>query len=150
MPQALHEERSASSSRQLRRVISGDKQALKPDDTLRRAGNRMRPLQAAAWPVVKDHIVIGMIEGPNPDWRAQRYGHDPDKSLVSACMHLDVPSCYDDEDCSRALEFMLARRLRYVPVTDHTEHFVGIVSLDEILTALEAPDDVAATQRPVH
>jgi predicted transcriptional regulator len=150
MPQALSEERSASASHQLRRVISGDKQALKPDDTLRRAGNRMRPLQAAAWPVVKDHVVIGMIEGPNPDWRAQRYGHDPDKSFVSACMHLEVPHCYDDEDCSQALEFMLARHLRYVPVTDHKEHFVGIVSLDEILTALDDADAVGAAQRPVH
>jgi predicted transcriptional regulator len=110
----------------------------------------MRSLQAAAWPVVKNHVVIGMIEGPNPDWRAQRYGHDPDKSLVSACMQLDVPRCYDDEDCSEALEFMLARHLRYMPVTDHKEHFVGIVSLDEILTALEGTDAAAAVHRSVH
>src|SRR6187402_2609662 len=121
MPYAVTETRSARSCYKLRRLISGDKQALKPDDTLRRAGEKMRPFQAAAWPVVKDHVVIGMIEGPNPDWRAQRYGHDPDKSVVSACMQLEVPRCYDDEDCSEALEFMLSRHLRYMPVTDHKE-----------------------------
>jgi predicted transcriptional regulator len=134
----------------LRRLISVDKQALKPDDTLRRAGEKMRSLQAAAWPVVKDHVVIGMIEGPNPDWRAQRYGHDPDKSVVSACMHLEVPHCYDDEDCSEVLEFMLSRHLRYVPVTDRQERFVGIVSLDDVLAALDGTDAAAAAHRAVH
>jgi predicted transcriptional regulator len=126
----------AKPPRTLRRIISGDKQALRPDDTLRSAGNQMRSLHAGAWPVVKDRMIVGVIHGPDPDWRAQRFGHDPEKSTVSACMHYDVERCYDDEDCVEALDFMLSHDLRYVAVTDHEEHFLGIVSLEEILSAL--------------
>jgi len=118
-------------------VISGDKHALRPDDSLRSAGNQMRTHHAGAWPVVKDRTIIGVIQGPNPDWRAQRFGHDPELSPVAAaCKCCDVEHCYDDEDCINALDFMLSRDLRYVAVTDHQENFLGIVSLEEILTAL--------------
>src|SRR3954470_13930037 len=90
-------------------VISGDKHALRPDDSLRSAGNQMRTHHAGAWPVVKDRTIIGVIQGPNPDWRAQRFGHDPELSPVAAaCKCCDVEHCYDDEDCINALDFMLS------------------------------------------
>ena len=127
---------AARPRRKLSRIISGDKHAFRPDDTLRCAGDQMRSLHAGAWPVVSDQMIVGMLEGPNPDWHAQRFGHDPEESLVSNCMLPEVSRCYDDDDCDEALQFMLQRHLRYVPVTDHEEHFVGIVSLDEILSAL--------------
>lgn len=127
---------AAMSGRKLNGIISGDKHAFRPDDTLRCAGDTMRALHAGAWPVVKDRRLIGMIDGPSPDWHAQRFGHDPDHARVSACMHEDVSHCYDDEDCALALEFMLSRHLRYMPVTDHDEQFLGIVSLDEVLGAV--------------
>jgi CBS-domain-containing membrane protein len=123
-------------SRTLRRIISGDKQALRPEDTLRHAGNQMRSLHAGSWPVVQDRTIVGVIEGPDPDWRAQRFGHDPERSMVGASMRGHMEHCYDDEDCVEALDFMLAHHLRYVPVTDHEEHFLGIVSVEEILGAL--------------
>jgi CBS-domain-containing membrane protein len=55
-------------------------------------------------------------------------------------MRRDVSHGYDDEDCAHALAYMLAHHLRYMPVTDHEEHFLGIVSLDELLSALSGSD----------
>src|SRR5215212_5839364 len=112
------------SRRALRSLISADKAALRPHDTLRCAGDHMRSLHVVAWPVVEDRTILGMIKGPSPDRRAQGFGHDPELSEVAACMNNEVARCYDDDDCMTALEFMLQHHLRYIPVTDHEEHFV--------------------------
>src|SRR3954468_3777378 len=111
--------RAESLCRTLRGIISRDKQAFGPHDTLSSAGQHMRSMHAGAWPVVENRTILGMVKGPNPDWHAQGFGHDPAASLVSACMNDEVSRCYDDEDCARALEYMLQHHLRYVPVTDH-------------------------------
>jgi CBS domain-containing protein len=130
----------------LNRVIS-DKTAFRPGDTLRSAGDRMRSLHADAWPVVEDQTLVGMIEGPNPDWRAQGHGHDPNDSFVATCMHASVPHCHDDDDCAEALNYMIEHHLRYVPVTDHDEHYVGIVSIEDLLTALVASEAEESLRR---
>jgi CBS domain-containing protein len=126
----------------LRRLITGDKVACRPHDTLRTAGDRMRRLHADAWPVVDHEALVGIITDPNPDWRAQGHGHDPNCSFVSACMHkeLEVPHCHDDDDCEAALRYMLEHHLRYVPVTDHDERYVGIVGLEDLLAAMVEKD----------
>jgi CBS domain-containing protein len=122
----------------LRRLISGEKIAFCPRDTLRTAGDRMRRLHADTWPVVDHEALVGAITDPNPDWRAQGHGHDPTQSFVAACMHagLEVPHCHDDDDFDAALRYMIEHHLRYVPVTDRDEHYLGIVGLEDLLAVM--------------
>jgi len=140
MASTITDSGTARPCRTLSGIISADKRAFGPHDTLRCAGNQMRSLHAGAWPVVENRTILGMIRGPSPDWRAQRFGHDPEESFVSACMNDEVSHCYDDDDCAVVLQYMLDHHLRYIPVTDHEEHFVGIVGLEDILSALVPPD----------
>lgn len=117
-------------------VIHADIRALQPDETLRSAGDHMRSHHAGTWPVVQDRTLVGMIECPNPDWTAQRFGHDPNEARVCTIMTGHVTHCFDDDDCAKAIKFMRQNHLSYMPVTDHEDHFLGIVSLDDLLGAL--------------
>ncbi len=128
--------RHTSPCLRLNRLISEDKHALHPEDTLRRAGDQMRSAHAGMWPVVQDDVVVGMIEGPNPDWCIQRFGHDPDQCPVSSHMSRIIPHCFDDDDCAKTLRYMKAHHLQHVPVTDHAGHFLGIVTLEDLTAAL--------------
>src|SRR4051794_38845032 len=87
--------------------------ALKPEDTVKAAGDRMRELDAATWPVVEDCKLVGTVHGKNPDWMLGGHGHDPETWRVGSIMNREVVFCYEDEDCAHAQEVMKAKDLSY-------------------------------------
>ncbi len=55
------------------------------------------------------------------------------------CMTRDVETCNPDEDLQDALEVMLARRVRRVPIVDRDGRLEGMVSLSDIVQASSRP-----------
>jgi CBS domain-containing protein len=114
-------------------VLTEKPPTLRPEDTLQKAGDRMREAHADHWPVAAEKKLLGMVDQPHPDRAVARYGHDPKQTLVGQNMSRDVVYCYEDQSCAEALAAMDAKNLRYLPVVDRQERITGIVSREELL-----------------
>jgi CBS domain-containing protein len=106
--------------------------ALRPEDSVQIAGDRMRARDAATWPVAKNRKLVGMVDEKHPDRQLGREGHDPTSWTVGQIMSRDLVFCYEDEECERAQKLMEERDLRYLPVVDREMRIVGIFSRAEI------------------
>lgn len=96
------------------------------------AGDRMRQLDAPAWPVAEDRKLVGMIDVENPDWNAAGHGHDPRASQVGDMMTRQVVFCHEDATCEQARRIMDENGINHLPVVDHEMKIVGIFSRDEV------------------
>ena len=112
--------------------------ALRPEDSVQKAGDRMRARDAATWPVAKNRTLVGMVDEKNPDRELGRQGHDPTSWTVGQIMSRDLVFCYEDEACERAQKLMEERGLRYLPVVDREMRIVGIFTRAEIQEKQEA------------
>lgn len=113
-------------------VLTNKPPTLRPEDTVQKAGERMREAQAEQWPVATEKKLVGMVEQAHPDRAAARYGHDPKQTLVGQNMSRDVAYCYEDQSCAEALAAMDAKKLHFLPVVDRQERITGIVSREEL------------------
>lgn len=110
----------------------GKAEALHPKDTVETAGDRMRQLEAPAWPVAEDCKLVGMIDVENPDWNAAGHGHDPRVSKVAEMMTRQVLFCREDATCEDARRMMDENGIKHLPVVDRDMKIVGIFRRDEI------------------
>ncbi len=109
--------------------------ALHPQDSVERAGQRMRAHDAEEWPVAEDRKLVGMVDEHDPDWQAGGHGHDPKTLKVGEIMSKDLVFCYEDEDCANAHLLMETRGLSHLPVVDRNMRIVGIFSRAEVTAA---------------
>jgi len=64
--------------------------------------------------------------------RAVASGKDPNTTAVRDVMTAEVACGYADQPISEAAELMKEREIRRLPVLDHDERLVGIVSLADV------------------
>jgi CBS domain-containing protein len=106
--------------------------ALRPDDSVQTAGERMREHDAATWPVAEERKLVGMIDEKNPDHQIGGRGHDPKTWQVGQIMSREVFFCYEDDDCASARKVMEEHGLRHLPVVDG-DRWVGMLSMRDLL-----------------
>jgi CBS domain-containing protein len=114
-------------------VLTEKPPSINPQDSLQTAGDRMREMKTEDWPVAEEKKLLGMMDQPDPDRTAARFGHDPKEILVGQTMSRDVAYCYEDQSCAEALELMDARRVQFLPVLNRDERIAGIVSRAELV-----------------
>lgn len=105
---------------------------LKPGDSVQTAGDKMRASGQESMPVAENRRLVGMVNEPNPDQRATRFGHDPSRTMISESMDKKILYCFEDEDCASALRRMDENHVNILPVLDRDMKLVGIVSRDDI------------------
>lgn len=101
---------------------------LHPQESVQRAGDEMRELEAETLPVSEGRRLVGVVDQPHPDRRAGGQGHDPKSTHVSEYMTRNVPYCFEDEDCATALRKMEERQLDRLPVVDREMRILGVVT----------------------
>jgi CBS domain-containing protein len=117
----------------MEQVLTDKPPSLHPQDSVHKAGERMREMHTSEWPVAEEKKLLGMVDQPHPDRAVARYGHDPKATTVRQNMSREVAFCYEDQTCAEALAAMEARHLRYLPVVDRNQRITGIVSREELL-----------------
>jgi CBS domain-containing protein len=60
-------------------------------------------------------------------------GKDPLTTKVREAMTQDLAYCRDDQEVEKAAEMMQECQIRRLPVLDHDERLVGIVSLADLV-----------------
>ena len=97
----------------------------------------MRAKGADALPVVENRRLVGVMNDPNPDIQASRYGHDPKETKVAETMTPDAVYCFEDQDCDTAREIMLRHHLDRLPVLDREMRVVGTLERADLVVGGE-------------
>lgn len=113
-------------------IMSADVQTIQPQESLRRAAQRMRELDVGALPVCEGERLLGMLTDRDIIVRGIADGLDPDTACVSDIMSPDVECCGPEQDAEDAKRLMGARQVRRLPVVDGDRGLVGIVSLGDL------------------
>ena len=113
-------------------VVVGRTGALKPEDTVQTASDRMRENKQTSLPVTESRRLVGMMDQPHPVQEATRFGHDPSTTTVRESMNQHALYCFEDEDRGHALALMIENDLQILPVVDREMRIVGMVSRSDL------------------
>ncbi|WP_205042140.1 CBS domain-containing protein [Rhodoligotrophos defluvii] len=121
-------------------VMTRDVRVVSPGAPLSEAARMMDQLNVGVLPVCDGNRLVGMITDRDIAVRATAAGQPPSETRVSDAMTDEVVWCYDDDDVDDVLDKMADVQIRRVPVIDHDQRLVGIVSLGDLATKSESED----------
>jgi CBS domain-containing protein len=117
----------------VKQIMTENVEVARPDMTLKEAAERMRLCDIGMLPVCDGQRIIGAITDRDIAIRATAEGSDPEITAVSDVMtSSDVICCFEDDDVKQVAKLMSDRQVRRIPVVDHRNRLVGIVSLGDI------------------
>ena len=114
-------------------IVEEKQPVLHPEESVQKAGDKMRALEAETLPVAEERRLVGVVDQPHPDRRAAGFGHDPKATSVSEYMNSNVLYCFESDDCATALGKMDERQLDRLPVVDREMRIVGVVTRADLL-----------------
>lgn len=115
-------------------IMSTDVQIIGPQDTLRRAAERMQELDVGALPVCDGSRLLGMLTDRDIIVRGVAEGLDPEEAAVSDVMTSDLQYCTEDQDTEEVMRLMGDKQVRRLPVVNADKKLVGIVSVGDLAT----------------
>jgi CBS domain-containing protein len=119
---------------QVAEVMTRGVLVLSPSDTLVAAAQAMDDLNVGSIPVCENNRVIGMVTDRDITVRGIAQGCNPETTQLSEVMTEQVETCYEDDALEDATQKMQDVQIRRLPVLDHNEELVGIVSLGDVAT----------------
>lgn len=93
----------------------------------------METSRGGATAVVDGSHLLGIFSERDLMLRVVAAGHDPSKTIVSKVMTSHVETLTVEATTSEALELMVSRHFRHVPVVDERGNLVGLLSLRSLL-----------------
>jgi CBS domain-containing protein len=114
----------------IRDVMDSHLHCVDADDTLVAAATLMRQLKTGSLPVCEENRLVGILTDQAVVVHTFAEGKDPAMTQVRDAMMARPAFIFDDEALPRAIRVMEAHHLRRLPVVDHANHLVGIVSAD--------------------
>ena len=122
-------------------VMNTDVETVRPDQMVRDAARFMLQADAGSIPVTEGNRLVGMITDRDIAVRGVALGYGPE-TPVSELMTSGIVSAHADELIEEAARKMGEAQVRRLPVIDHDERLVGIVSLGDL--ARETDEDTAS------
>jgi CBS domain-containing protein len=127
-------------------VMTRGVRSLSPDDSLVKAAQAMEELNVGAIPVCDGDRLCGMVTDRDIVVRGVAQELDLKNCKLGDVMSGHVRTVRETDDVNDVLQEMSGAQIRRMPVVDHQDHLVGIVSLGDI--AAKQPheaDDVASS-----
>lgn len=122
-------------------IMTRDVTVVSPTDTLQRAAQIMRDLNVGALPVCDGKRLLGMVTDRDITIRSAADGKAPSEAKVTDVMTEQVLWCYEDQTVGEVLQQMGDQQIRRVPVVDRDKNLVGVVSLGDLATRVDANTD---------
>jgi CBS domain-containing protein len=130
----------------VRELMTGSVEWVHPALSVREAARRMRARNIGCLPVGEGGRLLGMLTDRDIVCRSVADNHDPDHTKVRDIMTKGCAWCFEDQSLLDAAEVMRDRRIRRLPVLNHEQKVVGIISVDDLCEAI--PDAIfAATMK---
>ncbi len=107
-----------------------------PDLSLHDAARKMRDLEIGCLPVkgMEDGQLVGIVTDRDIACRCVAEGRDPRATTVQDIMSKGITSCFDDQDITDAAHLMEENRIQRLPVLNHDNDVVGILSIADLAT----------------
>jgi CBS domain-containing protein len=105
---------------------------MSPGDTVVRAAQAMDELNVGVIPVCEGGKLVGMVTDRDIVVRGVAQEVDPRTLKLTDVMSTHVRCAREDEDVEQVLGQMAQAQIRRLPVVDHDEKLVGIISLGDI------------------
>jgi CBS domain-containing protein len=113
-------------------LMSHQANTIDADDTLVKAGQRMRDCVVGALPVLSCGRLVGMVTDRDLAVRAVACGLDVHKTHVRQVMSHDPVTCLPAEPVEAAVALMRRHQIRRLVVVDDSLHPIGVLSVDDI------------------
>jgi CBS domain-containing protein/protein required for attachment to host cells len=126
---------------QVSEVMTRGVRSLSPQDSLVVAAQAMQQLDVGVVPVCEGERLVGLVTDRDLVVRGMALGRPAEKTALETVMSRDLRCCFEDQPVDEVLEQMRDARIRRVPVLDHEEHLVGMLSLGDV--AVKADGDGA-------
>ena len=115
-------------------VMTRGVHCLSPTDNLQLAAQAMDELNVGAIPVCENNRIVGMVTDRDVTVRGVAQGRVPGRTPLSEVMSEQVETCYEDDELEDAALKMQDVQVRRIPVLDHDEQLIGILSLGDLAT----------------
>lgn len=116
------------------RAMSSQVKIANPNQSIRDAARLMAQVDTGVLPVGENGRLAGMITDRDIAVRAVALGKGPD-TAVREVMTEGVRYCFEDDDLEDVAQEMADLKVRRMPVLNHQERLVGILSLGDIALA---------------
>ena len=125
-----------------------------PADTMQMAAQAMAELNVGSIPVCDGDRLIGMVTDRDIAVRGVAQGCAADSTHLDQIMSREVQCCFEDDSVEDVSHKMGDAQVRRMPVLDHSNHLVGILSLGDVSVrgaqdeAGDALTDISAPSEP--
>ena len=117
-------------------IMTRGVRAMAPTDSVVHAAQLMEELDVGAVPVCEGDNLVGMVTDRDIVVRGVAQGLGGQGGKLSEIMSREVRFCHADEPVDEVLNTMSLHQIRRMPVLDHEQHLVGIVSLGDIAASV--------------
>ena len=107
------------------------------DATLQQAAQMMMSLDVGLLPVVVDDDLVGVITDRDITVRATARGLDPKRTSIRSIMTEAAICGSDTQEIAQGAKQMMNHQIRRLPILDIHQRLVGIVSLGDLVKALD-------------
>jgi len=116
----------------VKELMSKHVEYIAPTETTKEAAHMMHELHVGVLPVMKNDQLVGIITDRDICCKVTATGRGAGWTKVEEVMSKDVTTCFDDQDIGDATKLMMKKHIRRLPVVDHYDTMVGLLSVDDL------------------
>ena len=127
-------------------VMTKDPVCCLPLDSVAKAAELMKNGNFGSIPVIENEQtqkLVGIVTDRDLAITIVAEGRDAKSTNVDAVMTYKVVSCRADDDLQKALDSMAKQKLRRIPIVDHDNRIVGIITQADVATRIDQPEKTA-------
>jgi len=114
-----------------------------PTDSVAKAADLMKNGNFGSIPIIENEQtrnLVGMVTDRDLALTIVAEGRDANATKVDAVMTRKVVSCFAEDDLQKALDAMAKQQLRRIPIVDHDNRIVGIITQADVATRINQPE----------
>jgi signal-transduction protein with cAMP-binding, CBS, and nucleotidyltransferase domain len=129
----------------IKMLMTGAPDVAEPQETAWQAAVRMRQRAVGSLVIINDdYAAIGIITDRDLVERVIAAGKDPQVTRLADIMTPAPVTIAESQNTSQALQLMRKNFVRRLPVVDQRDVVIGLISLDDIMTAWAGDGDQIA------
>jgi len=123
-----------------------------PTDRVAKAAELMKSGNIGSIPVIENEQtqkLVGIVTDRDLAMRIVAEERDASATKVDGVMTRKVVSCFAEDDVQKALDAMTKQKLRRIPIVDHDNRIVGIITQADVATRINQPEKTAEMVKEV-
>lgn len=106
-------------------------EVISPELPVKEAAQKMKDLNIGVLPVIENERLIGIVTDRDITIRSTSEGKDPNNTRIRDIMTREIEYCFEDDNVNSVAKKMEKKQIRRLPVLNHDEKVVGIISLGD-------------------